>query len=300
MIVRSAACAALLIAGAACADNEDAIASARTAFIDKMVADHGFDRAALTKSLGAATIDKTILDAMARPAERVVPWYEYRAIFINDARIAAGVRFWTEHAATIDEIAERYGVAPEMLVAIVGVETYFGQRMGKYRVLDALATLAFAYPPRAKFFTGELEEFLLLSREEDLDLDGAARLVRRRDGRGPVHPVELSRLRRRRQRRRQARHLDRLGRRARQRRELLQEPWLAHGRARGRPGDTLGRLEGRRADQQPRSRRDGRLAHEDGLRVHDAAGERRAGGARTRSRRRAAARNTGSAITTSA
>ena len=170
VIVRSAACAALLIAGAACADNEDAIASARTAFIDKMVADHGFDRASLTKSLGAVTIDKTILDAMARPAERVVPWHEYRAIFINDARVAAGVRFWTEHAATIDEIATRYGVAPEMLVAIVGVETYFGQRMGKYRVLDALATLAFAYPPRAKFFAGELEEFLLLSREEDLDL----------------------------------------------------------------------------------------------------------------------------------
>jgi membrane-bound lytic murein transglycosylase B len=164
------ACASLLVGGAARADNEDAITKARSAFVDKMVADHGFDRASLTKSLGSATIDQKILDAMARPAERVVPWHEYRAIFINDARVAAGVRFWTEHAATIDEISERYGVAPEMLVAIVGVETYFGQRMGKYRVLDALATLAFAYPPRAKFFAGELEEFLLLSREEGLDL----------------------------------------------------------------------------------------------------------------------------------
>jgi len=164
------ACAALLASTPALADNEDAVAKARSAFIDKMVADHGFDRAALTASLGSATIDKTILDAMARPAERVVPWNEYRAIFVNDARIAAGVQFWTEHAATIQEIADRYGVAPEMLVAIVGVETYFGRRMGKYRVLDALATLAFAYPPRAKFFAGELEEFLLLSREENLDL----------------------------------------------------------------------------------------------------------------------------------
>jgi membrane-bound lytic murein transglycosylase B len=161
---------ALLLGTQAHADDTD-VAQARSAFIDRMVTSHGFDRASLTASLGAATIDKTILDAMARPAERVAPWHEYRAIFVNDARIAAGVRFWTEHAATIDEIARRYGVAPEMLVAIVGVETYFGQRMGRYRVIDALATLAFAYPPRAKFFAGELEQFLLLSREEHLDVD---------------------------------------------------------------------------------------------------------------------------------
>jgi membrane-bound lytic murein transglycosylase B len=161
---------ALLVGTAALADNEEAVAKARSAFIDRMVATHGFDRASLTASLSAATIDQTILDAMSRPAERVVPWHEYREIFVNDARVTAGVRFWTEHAATIDAIAQRYGVAPEMLVAIVGVETYFGQRMGRYRVLDALATLAFAYPPRAQFFAGELEEFLLLSREEDLDL----------------------------------------------------------------------------------------------------------------------------------
>jgi membrane-bound lytic murein transglycosylase B len=163
-------CAALLVGAPALADNEEAIAKARSAFIDKMVADHGFDRASLTASLGAATIDQAILDAMARPAERVVPWHEYREIFVNDARIAAGVQFWTEHAAKIDEIATRYAVSPEMLVAIIGVETYFGQRMGRYRVVDALATLAFAYPPRAQFFAGELEEFLKLCREEDLDL----------------------------------------------------------------------------------------------------------------------------------
>jgi membrane-bound lytic murein transglycosylase B len=170
VLVRCIASTALLVSAAAIAQDEEAVAKARSAFIEEMVADHGFDRASLTASLGEATIDQKILDAMARPAERVVPWHEYREIFVNDARIAAGVRFWTEHAATIGEIAEGYGVAPEMLVAIVGVETYFGQRMGRYRVLDALATLAFAYPPRAKFFAGELEEFLLLSREEDLSL----------------------------------------------------------------------------------------------------------------------------------
>jgi membrane-bound lytic murein transglycosylase B len=170
VIVRCVAGAALLVSGAALAQNEATVAQARGAFIDKMVAEHGFDRSSLTTTLSEATIDQKILDAMARPAERVVPWHEYRAIFVNDARIGAGVRFWTEHAAKIDAIAQRYGVAPEMLVAIVGVETYFGTRMGRYRVLDALATLAFAYPPRAKFFEGELEEFLLLSREENLSL----------------------------------------------------------------------------------------------------------------------------------
>ena len=143
--------------------------SARTAFIDKMVSQHGFDRAALTSLLDEAVIDKTILDTMARPAERVVPWFEYRKIFLTEERIAAGVRFWGEHADTIQQVADRYGVAPEMIVSIVGIETYFGTRMGRYRVLDALATLAFAYPPRSEFFTSELESFLLLTREESVD-----------------------------------------------------------------------------------------------------------------------------------
>jgi peptidoglycan lytic transglycosylase B len=160
---------ALLVCGLAQADNAS-VSKARTEFVDKMVAAHGFDREALATALAGATIDQKIIDTMSRPAERVMPWYEYRAIFLNAARIAAGAQFWAEHADTIESIAQRYGVDPEMLVAIVGVETYFGTRMGGYRVIDALATLAFAYPPRAKFFAGELEQFLLLAREEDMDL----------------------------------------------------------------------------------------------------------------------------------
>jgi membrane-bound lytic murein transglycosylase B len=160
---------ATAICALAHADDKANVAKARTAFVDKMVAEHGFDRDALSATLRSATIEQAILDAISKPAERVVPWYEYRAIFVNEARIAAGTRFWTEHAGTIQAVSERYGVAPEMLVAIIGVETYFGQRTGKYRVLDSLATLAFAYPPRAKFFSGELEQFLLLTREEGLD-----------------------------------------------------------------------------------------------------------------------------------
>jgi membrane-bound lytic murein transglycosylase B len=147
--------------------------AARAAFVDKMVAQHGFDRAAVTKLLDGVVIDKTILDTMSRPAERVVPWHEYRNIFLTEERIAAGTRFWAEHAEAIQRAADRYGVAPEMIVAIVGIETYFGTRMGRYRVLDALATLAFAYPPRAAFFTSELESFLLLTREEKVDVTAA-------------------------------------------------------------------------------------------------------------------------------
>jgi membrane-bound lytic murein transglycosylase B len=157
------------LGSSAWADNE-AVESARRAFIDRMVANHGFERDALAAQLDAVEINQDVLDAISRPAERVVPWYEYRNIFLTESRVSTGVQFWTQHAATLEAISERYGVAPEIIVAIVGVETFFGQRMGRYRVLDALATLAFAYPPRARFFASELESFLLLAREEDVDV----------------------------------------------------------------------------------------------------------------------------------
>jgi membrane-bound lytic murein transglycosylase B len=131
-----------------------------------MVEKHGFAKDSLAATLDGIEINGKILETIAKPAERVVPWYEYRKIFLTDARIAAGADFWAEHAAEVEAASERYGVAPEMLVAILGVETYFGQRMGSYRVLDALGTLAFAYPPRARFFASELESFLLMVREE--------------------------------------------------------------------------------------------------------------------------------------
>ncbi|HVY65191.1 MAG TPA: lytic murein transglycosylase B [Gammaproteobacteria bacterium] len=156
-------------ASAAQAPDPAAIATARKAFVDRMVRQHQFDRADLAALLDQVQINQTIIDTMSKPAERVVPWFEYRRIFLTEERIAAGVQFWREHARELDSVSQRFGVAPEMIVAIVGVETYFGTRMGKYRVLDALATLAFAYPPRASFFASELEQFLLLTREEHID-----------------------------------------------------------------------------------------------------------------------------------
>ena len=142
-------------------------------FIDSVAAEHGFERSDLERVLKSAKSQESILEAISRPAERVKPWHEYRNIFISDKRISAGVKFWQEHEADLQRISCETGVPVKMLVGIIGVETYFGRITGSYRVLDALATLAFDYPPRAKFFGRELEEFLLLVREEDIDIDAA-------------------------------------------------------------------------------------------------------------------------------
>jgi membrane-bound lytic murein transglycosylase B len=170
---RGIVAAVLLAAGvgaSAQAQNEGAVEQARRAFVDRMAQEHGFDRDSLAQTLDAAEINQRILEAIARPAERVVPWFEYRGIFLTAERIGAGVQFWQDNAASIERISADYGVAPEMIVGIIGVETFFGRIMGRYRVVDALSTLAFAYPPRAKFFSSELEHFLLLTREEGVDV----------------------------------------------------------------------------------------------------------------------------------
>ncbi len=138
------------------------------AFIDSMVEQHEFDREQLRDTLGAAEVKQSILDAIARPAEKTKSWAEYREIFITPERIRAGAQFWADNEATLKQVSESTGVPVEMLVGIIGVETYFGRITGSFRVLDALATLAFHYPPREKFFRRELEEYLLLVREEGM------------------------------------------------------------------------------------------------------------------------------------
>jgi membrane-bound lytic murein transglycosylase B len=149
--------------------DRDAVVVARTEFIDYMVETHDFDRESLASMLEEAEIVDSVLEAISRPAERVMPWHEYRKIFLTKSRIDGGAEFWVAHEEQIRDASVEFGVAPEMIVAILGVETLYGQRTGSYRVLDSLSTLAFAYPPRSPFFTSELEEFLLLAREEDID-----------------------------------------------------------------------------------------------------------------------------------
>ena len=138
-------------------------------FIDEMVAKHEFDREALGDVLGKARVKASIIRKISTPAERTLSWGEYRKIFITRKRIQAGATFWRENEAMLDRIQAETGVSVEMIVGIIGVETYFGRITGKDRVLDALTTLAFDYPPRAKFFRKELAEFLLLTREEEID-----------------------------------------------------------------------------------------------------------------------------------
>jgi membrane-bound lytic murein transglycosylase B len=137
------------------------------AFIDTMTREHGFDRAALEKLLKGAETRQSILDAISRPAERVVPWYEYRERFLTEKRINQGADFWLEHGEKLKQIPDPQ--LADVVVGILGVETSFGRITGRYKVLDALVTLGFDYPPRAAFFLSELQHFLLLSREEKVD-----------------------------------------------------------------------------------------------------------------------------------
>ena len=138
------------------------------AFIDKMVQRHGFDRTQLEAWFKAARVRGAIIDAISRPAESK-PWYQYRPIFLQAARISGGVEFWQRHAKVLEHAEDVYGVPPQIITAVLGVETRYGNRQGTYRVMDSLATLAFNYPPRAAFFKDELEQYLLLTREEGID-----------------------------------------------------------------------------------------------------------------------------------
>jgi len=136
------------------------------AFIDKMVKEHQFDAAEISSLLNQAKKQQSIIDAMSRPAEKRLNWGQYRKIFITDKRIKGGMKFWKENQAILEQAEKTYGVPAQIITAIVGVETYYGRITGKYSVLDSLYTLGFHYPPRAKFFRSELEEFLQLAREE--------------------------------------------------------------------------------------------------------------------------------------
>jgi membrane-bound lytic murein transglycosylase B len=138
-------------------------------YIGELVAEHGFARQELTLLFGQAQRQQSILDAIARPAERTLKWHEYRKIFLKEPRISQGLEFWNDNEEVLAAAETAFGVAPEYIVAIIGVETRYGRIAGSYRVLDALTTLAFDYPPRASFFKNELTEYLLLSREEGRD-----------------------------------------------------------------------------------------------------------------------------------
>lgn len=138
-------------------------------FIDEMIAQHQFKRTELESVFKRAQHLPKVIEAISRPAT-TKPWLEYRAAFVNQDRIKRGLKFWDEYQATLQFAEQRYGVPQEIIIAVIGVETVYGRHAGTFLALDALTTLAFDYPRRAKFFRKELENYLLLAREQELDL----------------------------------------------------------------------------------------------------------------------------------
>ena len=139
-------------------------------FIDKMVKQHDFDRAVLNQWVAKANRLDGVLEAIAKPAEKTLTWKQYRPIFLKQKRIKLGKEFMQKNAALLERAEKETGVSKSIITAIIGVETYYGRHKGKTAVFDSLMTLGFDYPPRSKFFRSELEHFLLLAREVDIDI----------------------------------------------------------------------------------------------------------------------------------
>jgi len=152
-----------------CAGDNYGAHPAAAVMVDELVVEEGFNREELIQLFSQAQRKDSILTAIARPAEKTKPWYQYREIFLNKAREDQGVEFFNKHRATLERAEREFGVPAEIIVAIIGVETYYGRVAGSYRVLDALSTLAFDYPPRSPFFTAELKNFLILTRDQGMD-----------------------------------------------------------------------------------------------------------------------------------
>ena len=140
------------------------------AFIREVAARHGFVERELRHLFSRVRRAEPVLEAIKPPPPKARSWEEYRGNFVNERRIAGGVEFWKKHRRVLERAESRYGVPPEYVVAIIGVETLYGRHTGRWRVVDALTTLAFDYPPRAAYFRNELEEYLLLVREQGKDV----------------------------------------------------------------------------------------------------------------------------------
>jgi membrane-bound lytic murein transglycosylase B len=162
-LAASAAPAALATVSQSYADRPDV-----SAFIGEMVADYGFDARALRRFFAKVRYQQSIINAMSRPVLEPPKWYQYAPQFVSASRIDGGVAFWRANAATLERAQNEFGVPAEIVVAIIGVETFYGRNAGSYRVADALTTLAFDYPRRAEYFRNELKQFLLQTREQKI------------------------------------------------------------------------------------------------------------------------------------
>jgi membrane-bound lytic murein transglycosylase B len=139
-------------------------------FIDEMVARHGFDKAELVHAFSGVRLKLKAVDAMERPRE-AMPWRDYKTVFLDEQHIERGVRFWKEHAEALARAQRQYGVPPEVILGVIGVESHFGHMRGAYRLIDVLTTFMLKYPPRAGYFRDELEQLLLLARDLHLPVE---------------------------------------------------------------------------------------------------------------------------------
>ena len=138
-------------------------------FVDMMVDKHQFERTVIETTLAKASKNQAVLQSIAKPWE-AKPWFQYYPIFLTEKRLTKGLAFWHTHQQTLARAEQETGVPAEIIVAIIGVETFYGTYQGKYSVLDALYTLGFHYPPRATFFRSELAQLMLLAKEESFDI----------------------------------------------------------------------------------------------------------------------------------
>ena len=138
-------------------------------FIRSLAVKHGFAEQDLRYLFSRVRRAEPVLEAIKPPPPKARSWEEYRGNFVNEKRIAAGVEFWKKNRRALERAEASYGVPAQYIVAILGVETFYGRNTGRYRVVDALTTLAFDYGPRGQYFKGELEQYLLLAREQGKD-----------------------------------------------------------------------------------------------------------------------------------
>ena len=148
---------------------QTALRSEYLAFIDEMAEKHGMDRARLRRWFAQVKPQPSIIRAMNMPSTSR-PWHEFRKSHVGAPQIDGGVRFWLRHAPTLARATREFGVPEEIITATIGIETHYGGYTGSFRIIDALATLAFDYPKRAEFFRDELEQFMLIGKETTLDI----------------------------------------------------------------------------------------------------------------------------------
>jgi len=173
-LLRAALLLLVLVVGGAFAEEDEPLPYAERPEVERFVLDlvarHAFDADELRQVFARARREEAVLDAMRAQPRQADSWEAYRALFVNDRHVRAGLEFWRAHRASLARARAAYGVPEEIVIAIIGIETFYGRNTGRWRVIDALVTLAFDYPPRAPFFRGELENYLLFVRDMDLDV----------------------------------------------------------------------------------------------------------------------------------